>query len=292
MNSTLAWMRKVGSSRYIGRMASRQFVKRVLRRDLTLRLANGRDIFLPRDSGFSSVVWVTGGQVDDGFEELLRWFAPAGAAFFDVGAHFGFYSVFMADIHPIVVAFEPDARTLPALQCNLARVKGSVCVQAAVSDRVGTLRFVAAKSTPQSRVLTEDESPRTVATVEVTVTTLDATWEALGHPKVGTIKIDTEGHESGVLLGGREMIGQCQPQMLIEANARSLAPHQEWLEQLGYQAVLLGERRRGRSQSLRVVSAREVGSTFVEGMILLLPPAARQLPAWNRIQVTEILFSD
>ncbi len=292
MNSTLAWMRKVGSSRYIGRMASRQFVKRVLRRDLTLRLANGRDVFLPRDSGFSSVAWVTGGQVDDGFEELLRWFAPVGTAFFDVGAHFGFYSVFMADIHPVVVAFEPDARTLPALRRNLARVSGSVCVQAAVSDRVGSLRFVAAESTPQSRVLAEGESPGSVATVEVTVTTLDATWEALGQPKVGTMKIDTEGHESGVLLGGRKMIGECRPQLLIEATARSLASHQEWLEQLDYRAVLLGERRCGQPQSLRVLAARDIASAFVEGMILLLPAEARQLPAWNKIQATKIFLSD
>ena len=284
-------MNKVGPVRYLGRMVGRQFVKRIMRRDLTLRLANGREVFLPRASGFSSVAWVTEGRVDDGFEELLRWFAPAGTAFFDVGAHFGFYSVFMADLHPVVVAFEPDARTLPALKRNLSSIKDAVCVPAAVSDQVGSLRFAAAESTPQSRVLAEGELNASGATVEVEVTTLDATWDALGQPQVGTMKIDTEGHESAVLQGGRKMITQCQPQMLIEATGRSLAPHQDWLDQLGYLAVLLGERRHSQPQSIRVLALHALEGAFVEGMILLLPASSRHRPAWNRLQTSALSFN-
>ena len=292
MNSTRAWMQKVGPWGYLGRMARRQFVKRVLRRDLTLRLDNGRDVLLPRTSGFSSVAWVTKGRVDDGYEELLRWFAPAETVFFDVGAHFGFYSVFMADIHPMVVAFEPDVRTLPALRRNLASIGGAVCVEAAVSDRVGSLRFVADESSPQSRVLAEGSGTELDVTVEVPVTTLDATWESLSRPKIGSMKIDTECHESAVLQGGQKMIGECRPQMLIEATATSLAPHTAWLDQLGYCAVLLGERHRDRIQSVRVIALSKLADAFVEGMILLLPPEAREQSAWNKLQAAEIRFSE
>lgn len=290
IKSTQAWLQKVGPWRYLSRMAWRQLVKRVLRRDLTLSLANNREVFLPRTSAFSSVAWVTGGRVDDGYEELLRWFAPVGTYFFDVGAHFGFYSVFMADLHTVVVAFEPDIRTLPALQRNLARVSGAVCVQSAVSDRVGSLRFSAAASTPESRVVTTSDAMESGPTVEVPVTTLDATWAALGRPAVGSMKIDTEGHEGEVLQGGRKMIEVCRPQMLIEATATSLAPHAGWLDQLGYRAVLLSERKHDQPQTMRVVVMSKLKDAFVEGMILLLPPAACQLPAWGKLQTAEIQF--
>ncbi|RFC46693.1 MAG: Methyltransferase FkbM domain-containing protein, partial [Verrucomicrobia bacterium] len=223
MKSTQAWMEKVGSWNYLWRMGQRQFVKRVLGHDLTLKLGNGRRVFLPKTSQFSSVAWVTGGRVDDGFEELLRWFAPQGTAFFDVGAHFGFYSVFLADLHSPVVAFEPDARSLPALKRNLAALAGAVCVEAAVSNQVGKMRFVTAASSPQSHLEIKGETQGWKETVEVDVTTLDATWRKLGHPVVGSVKIDTEGHESAVLWGGHEMIRQCRPQMLVEATAQSLA---------------------------------------------------------------------
>lgn len=290
MSSTQAWMQKVGPWRYCWRMGSRQFVKRVLKRDLTLRLANGREVFLPRTSQFSSVAWVTGGEVDDGFEQLLRWFARPGTAFFDVGAHFGFYSVFLADLHPLAVAFEPDPRTLPALQRNLAAVDRGVCIAAAVSNQVGKMRFVTAAASPQSHLEVKGEAHAWKDAVEVDVTTLDATWRKLGQPQVGTMKIDTEGHESAVLWGGHEMIRHCQPQMLVEATAESLLPHCDWLGQLGYTAVLLGERRYGRRQAVQTITMDRIQGHFTEGMILLLPLGAKKSPGWSRLEQRELAF--
>jgi len=287
MSSTISWMRKVGPGPYVWRMAVRQCAKRILRRGLTMRLSNGASIFLPPDCGFSSVAWVTQGRVDDGFEELLRWFAPPGTIFFDVGAHFGFYAVFLSDLHSRVVAFEPDARTLPALKRNLARLSDAVLVPAAVSDQAGSLRFVAASSSPESRLLGDGESSG-AATVQVAVTTLDSVWAEMGRPQVGSMKIDTEGHETAVLQGGRLMIAQCRPQMLIESTARNLAPHGEWLAGLGYIAIVLGERRHGQSQSVRMLELTELSGAFAPGMILLLPPAARLRPAWARLEAGRI----
>ncbi len=289
--STQAWMQKVGSWNYLWRMGYRQFVKRILARDLSLKLANGRKVFLPRTSQFSSVAWVTGGRVDDGFEELLRWFAPKGTTFFDVGAHFGFYSVFLADLHSSVVAFEPDERTLPALQRNLAAIPGAVLVRAAVSNRVGRMRFVSAASSPQSHLESKGETRGWKEAVEVEVTTLDATWRKLGQPVVGTVKIDTEGHEGAVLWGGQQMIRHCRPQLLVEATAQSLAAHCGWLGAAGYRAVMLGERRHGRRQRVQIVTMDEVEGNFTEGMILLLPETARKMPRWVNLQALYVTFA-
>jgi len=108
---------------------------------------------------------------------------------------------------------------------------------------------------------------------------------------VGSVKIDTEGHESAVLWGGHEMIRQCRPQMLVEATAQSLAPHCGWLGELGYMAVMLGERRHGERQRVWILAMPEVEGYFKEGMILLLPPGARDLPAWSRLKGPELEFA-
>lgn len=284
ISNATAWMAKVGPFNYLLRMATRQFAKRVLVRDLDLALQNGMVVHLPRNSGFSSVAWVTRGAVDDGFEELLRLFARPGSAFFDVGAHFGFYSVFLSDLHFPIVAFEPDARILPSLRRNLAGIPGATCVQAAVSDREGTISFLQDKSAPQSRVVSSDAATDAEGVTEVDVTTVDATWKSLGRPDVGSMKIDTEGHETAVIAGARELIGKCRPQILVEATGESLAPHGPWLATLDYRAVILSERHYSRRQTAAVLAPADIGAGFRQGMILLLPPDARSRPAWGQLE--------
>jgi hypothetical protein len=60
---------------------------------------------------------------------------------------------------------------------------------------------------------------------------------------------------------------------------------------LGYIAVTLGERQHGRRQRVRSSAMHEIRAHFIEGMILLLPPRARELPAWGRLQGPEMAFA-
>jgi FkbM family methyltransferase len=264
-------------------MATRQFVKRVLRRGLQLTLPNGRTVLLPKDSRFSSVAWVTKGAVDDGFEVLLRWLGESGTAFFDVGAHFGFYCAFLCDRHAPCVAFEPDARTLPLLRRSLADIPGAICVAAAASDHEGEVRFARSSSTPESRVLRDGEGLDGHSIQKVPVIRIDQVWRDLGCPKVGVMKIDTEGHETLVLTGGASMIEANRPLMLIEATAQNLAPHSVWLESLGYQAFVLSERHHARSQQAMIVQPRGVSAIFNSGMILMVPEQLRNNAAWEDV---------
>jgi len=284
-------MAKVGPFLYWRRMATRQFVKRVLRRGLEMTLPNGSTVYLPAHSGFSSVAWVTRGAVDDGFEELLRELGKPGTAFFDVGAHFGFYCVFLCDRHAPVVAFEPDARTIPFLQRNLAGIEGSVCVAAAASDHSGKVQFSACHSSPQSRVLSSESDQTSSKVLTVDATTLDDTWRRLGEMQVGVMKIDTEGHEIAVLAGAREMIETCQPLMLIEATFRNLSPHCDWLGRLGYVAIVLSPRLHGQSQVVSVVQLDELEPAFDEGMILLVSQQTRECPAWKELAAGRLKFA-
>jgi FkbM family methyltransferase len=282
---------KVGKFVFWRRTVVRQFLKRVLGRGSELRLPNGRRVWLPPESGVSSVVWVTSGALDDGFEELFRSLGEAGTAFFDVGAHFGFYCAFLCDRHAPVVAFEPDARTLPSLHRNLAGIAGSVCIPAAASDRCGQLNFFSNDSSGMSRLLPDGSGAVGGNVKVVDVTTVDETWRRLGKPKVGAMKIDTEGHEGEVLAGAREMIEACQPVMLIEATCASLAPHREWLEPLGYVALRLSPRLYRQAQSLLVVRLAGLESVFSDGMIILAARPTMEGPGWSEVAAGRFNFT-
>ena len=277
-------MAKVGPFHYWSRMVSRQFVKRVLRRDLTLVLPNSRTVYLPLNSAFSSVAWVTDGAVDDGLEVLLRVLGEQNTAFFDVGAHFGFYCSFLCDRHSPVVAFEPDTRTLPALRRNLAHIPDAQCIAAAVSDKEGQIRFSNAESAPQSRILSEGEAVRGGSVTTVPLVTLDQVWSNLGTPTVGVMKIDTEGHEEAVLRGAKTLIETCRPLILVEATGPSLAPHANWLDSFGYCALTLTDRHHALRQKVRIFAIRDIKSEFIEGMVLLVPARTRTLAAWAELE--------
>jgi len=281
--NTRAWTDKVGPLKYWSRMATRQFAKRVLRRGLWLKLPNGRSVWLPDDSAFSSVAWVTKGAVDDGFEVLLRKLGESGTAFFDVGAHFGFYCAFLCDRHTPCVAFEPDCRTLPALQRNLAAIPGAVCVSAAVSDRAGEVRFSQSSSSPESRVLAGGEQVDERFMKKVPVVQIDQIWRDQGLPKVGVVKIDTEGHETFVLTGAMSMIEANRPIMLIEATAQTLAAHVAWLDSLGYVALTLSDRHHAKGQHATVAPLYNLAVAFKSGMILMVPEHVRSKAAWQDV---------
>ena len=280
IKNTWEWMAKVGPLKYWARMISRQFVKRVRRRDLRLKLPNDQIVILPASSAFSSVAWVTGGEVDDGFEVLLRMLGEQGTAFFDVGAHFGFYCSFLGDRHMPVVAFEPDARTLPALRRNLEPIPHSKCIAAAVSDRCGVIQFASDVSSPQSRILSEGEEALNKSVTTVPVTTIDQVWQDLLRPRVGVMKIDTEGHEELVIQGARSMIAACRPLLLVEASSKSMAPHVAWLESLGYCALTLSKRHCAQTQTVQVFPTLDISGNFEEGMILFVSDHGRASKSW------------
>jgi FkbM family methyltransferase len=283
VSNTRPWREKVGPLRFWFRMLTRQFMKRVFRRGLLLRFPNRRTVWLPENSQFSSVAWVTKGAVDDGFEVLLRFLGEAGTAFFDVGAHFGFYCAFLCDRHEPCVAFEPDIRTLPSLRHNLATIPGAICIAAAVSDRGGELRFIQSTSSPESRILGDGEQVDSRFVQRVPVVKLDEVWRDNGFPKVGVMKIDTEGHEASVLSGGKLMIEANQPLMLIEATAQTLSSHTAWLNSLGYVALTLSARHHARPQQAAVVPLYELGLAFQSGMILMVPEHVRSKASWQEV---------
>lgn len=209
--------RDIGWGPFVTRTLRRQFYKRVLRRNYAFRLPTGLEILLPPDNSFTSEVILTDANVDWGAEaEMARHLDPKGV-FLDVGAHIGYYSLWMRPLVREVHAFEPDSRTLRHLRKNLDRQSGMHVHAEAVSDRPGKASFRLDRHAELSRM--EATTPGTEGNcAEVTVISLDEFAEP-SQLAVTAIKIDVEGNDYLVLQGANRLVDRCQPLILTEAVA-------------------------------------------------------------------------
>ena len=140
---SLGFIREVGVARWMTRYAVRQFTKRILKRDNRMVLPTGAEIILPRQSGNATEVFVTKGNIDWGAEALFARFADRNRDFLDIGAHIGYYALYLSPCVRKVYAFEPDPRNISGLTAN-ARLRDNVAVvQMAVSsgDGIGSLHI-------------------------------------------------------------------------------------------------------------------------------------------------------
>lgn len=230
MKLNVEYIREVGIPRWIARTAIRQLVKRVFKRGVTMRLPTGSRVYLPKDSAFGSEVFVTGANTDSGAEALLASMLRPQDTFLDVGANIGYYSAFMSPLVSRVYAFEPDTRSLPALERNARAAGNVVVVDKAVSNVDGHLNL---------NVSTIPELTFASATgVEVRAVTIDSFVAAHGLTNVGAIKIDIQGHDAAAVAGAKATMRSQQPLVLTEFSSQD---ENEWadmralLEDLDYQ---------------------------------------------------------
>jgi FkbM family methyltransferase len=264
----------IGWGAFISRTLIRQFYKRVLHRDYQMPLPTGLEILLPPDNSFTSEVILTDANVDWGAEaEMARHLDPKGV-FLDVGAHIGYYSLYMRPLVQEVHAFEPDSRTLLHLRKNLDRHPGMHVHAEAVSDRPGKASFTLDQHAELSRM--ESAAPGAEGNrTEVTVVSLDEFAEPSQLAVTG-IKIDVEGNDYLVLQGANRLVARCQPLILTEAVANEALFR--WAESHGYSVyATVGDRASGLRTFRRLV---EPGAAWTKMLFLvpqrLLPEFARQ----------------
>jgi FkbM family methyltransferase len=211
------FIRQVGVFRWLTRYSMRQFTKRVLKRDNRMCLPTGSSILLPRWSKSATSVYVTKAHMDWGAEELFVQFASRDGDFLDIGAHIGYYSMYLQPLVRKVYAFEPDPRNLPDLRRNAASVSNIEVVALAVSSQCGTAQFyIGGDSTLSTLEAIEGR------TVEVQTTSIDDFIASRPGIKPTLLKVDAEGHDFEVLLGMRSTVAAHQPILLIECNSDAL----------------------------------------------------------------------
>ncbi len=209
LNTT--FIREVGPFKWAVRYGARQFSKRVLKRDNRLKLPTGLTIHLSRSSGNATEIYVTGGNIDWGSEALFTRFASPEQDFLDIGAHIGYYSVYLAPRVRRVYAFEPDERNLPALRSNAALSANIEIVQKAVSSHDGVAEFTVGHGS-EVGTLEAEGGP----TVSVPTITVDTFVDQRPEINIGLIKTDIEGHDIQALKGMERTVVRFQPLIVSE----------------------------------------------------------------------------
>lgn len=169
-----------------------------------------------------------------------------GMAFFDIGAHFGLFTLAAAHFGARSVAVDPSplATKIAISQLKLNGVTDRVkVIQAAVSDNAGSLLMLSSGVFSDGYFrLVKGRSARELTQTQAT--TIDRLAQQFGPPT--HIKIDVEGHEAAVLRGGRATLKSAAPTLFLELHNELIAleggdPNDALLEleQAGYAVLSL-----------------------------------------------------
>jgi FkbM family methyltransferase len=184
----------------------------------------------PADFVHADVFWLGRKDYYDVYH-LQRMLQP-GNVFFDIGANFGYYSVVLASrlnkqLH--TYAFEPNPSTLERLRYHVAINDLQEVVRVhdlALSDQVGTAALATKEGNSGGAHLVYPNMESTL----VRLTTLDVFCEEQRLLRLDAVKIDVEGFEERVLLGGRLALKRWQPVLLLELEPSRLRDKQTSVE--------------------------------------------------------------
>lgn len=187
--------------------------------------------------GLSSLLY---GTFEHAELQFVHRFLRPGQSVMDAGANVGLFSVVMAEAvgeQGRVFAVEPVPENVERLSENLAEntLRNVGLYGCALGAQEGSLSLRIAKDAAYHSLMEVEGGLGTDVVMEVQVQKLDDLWMAAGRPDIAFIKMDVEGAEPEALSGGRHMLGQCTPVLLIEANTPArLNVLREMLGEFGY----------------------------------------------------------
>ena len=176
----------------------------------------------------------------------IAWMAERiqpGDLFLDVGANVG--ALCIATLRTVpgarCVAFEPQTRAADVLEemaaangvdVELHRLAvsygpGEAVLKYPVEPSISGWASIADRPNFYEAMNQRAES----LTEPVVVTTLDTWWEGAGRPDVQLVKVDTQGSEVDVLIGGAELF-RTVPYLFIEIHEATLAEHGRTTDEL------------------------------------------------------------
>ncbi|MCB9838084.1 MAG: FkbM family methyltransferase [Phycisphaeraceae bacterium] len=167
----------------------------------------------------------------------IAGFLPRGATYLDIGAREGRFTSEIARCHGgdcKVYAFEPVLYHAEILR-HIAGSRGNVvCVPAALTSEPGEFEYLrlvrkggkhghAVFPHPDQRHVYEQSKTKKYVVEKAKCARLDDEVDRLGIDHIAFIKIDVEGHEMPVLLGGAATIERFRPTIQCEIGQRTLA---------------------------------------------------------------------
>jgi FkbM family methyltransferase len=188
-----------------------------------------------------SAYWRQGGEGD--VDAVAATLGPlTGQCFWDLGAHFGLYTVGLArQVGPTgqVAAFEPDPRSHARCARHVAmnHLPNVRLYRAAVSDRATQQEFIVPSAGATFNHLRYEDEPVSAGekTIQIDTLVLDALVSSGGIRPPQLVKVDVEGHGAKALAGARETIARHHPVLVMSFHSHAEANDtQALLEPLGY----------------------------------------------------------
>ena len=180
--------------------------------EITVRLLNRHDMIINPADGVSYEIFMRGCYEESTIAAMRSMLEPD-MTFFDIGTHFGQYTLMAAaQVGPngAVHSFEPGPIQYGFLSRNVAlNHYKNVCLNnVALSDRAGEMDFVVPSlgSLGQSHLATAGESGH-----KVHVITLDGYCEENDIKKIDVMKVDVEGAEMQVFKGANNVLRDFPP---------------------------------------------------------------------------------
>lgn len=213
------FIRQVGYFNYLLRSFIRQFYKRILKKDLKMKLPTGNIYSVAPSDSSAAEVFITRASVDWGSEAVLyKYLSNTNGIFIDIGAHTGYYSLYMAPAVKQVIAFEPDEMSFNMLQANLSGAKATI-FNCAVSNKTGIFRLRVAAG--GYSFISEDDTHITTKNQEtINVVRVDDYYMNRFDDPVAGIKIDIDGTDLDALEGCVRLIERDRPIILTELSSR------------------------------------------------------------------------
>lgn len=174
------------------------------------------------------------------------------AVFLDIGGNCGVYSLNVARRFPGAhsYCFEPVPTSQAMIRVNAEHngfADRVTLVGAALGDEVRTVRMTASYSAMDHLVVGNVAEELSPLVIEVSMTTLDNFVAERALPRVDFIKCDVEGAELLVFKGGRTVLANLHPPIMLEIEARhtkrfGYSPEEldEFLRTFGYEVCLPG----------------------------------------------------
>ena len=224
------------------------FVVRSLPERAVVRCRHGIVVRVLRDEMY---VWpYLYGDYEPWNTRVFRRVVRPGDIVFDVGANFGWFTALFAKwVGPTgeVHAFEPVAHLARLTEDAIAlnHVDGVVRLNiAALGADEGSLTVFTFDGLPHGHASASNLGRRDAVGHPCRLTTIDHYVERASLPRVDFVKVDVEGHELEVFLGGAQTLGRPDaPIVSFEVNPACLRPRgigagdlQSFLEGVGYTA--------------------------------------------------------
>lgn len=188
-----------------------------------------------------SAYWRRGGEGD--VDAVASTLGPlTGLCFWDLGAHFGLYTVGLARaVGPTgqVASFEPDpvSHARCARHVAMNRLENVRLFCAAVSDRATQQEFIVPAAGATFNHLRYEDEPVAAGekTIQIESLVLDE-LVAAGHIRPPhLIKVDVEGHGAKAVAGARQTIARHHPVLVMSFHSHAETNYtQALLEPLGY----------------------------------------------------------